>query len=512
MRATIETFHSTQPQIMMLNTKHKIIKCRKHNSLKKPYIRIKVPPPTQMTNKWYLQKDMADIPLALTMASAMSLDRFYMSSTAQSTTIGFSSLNDNIFDFYNYEINYTEGYIPKTQKYLWTLKDTTTTDYQNALVKNLIYLGLSKEMNPGKTIDQATAGKTSIDEVWSTYFGDKNNWGNIFLPPYLNKKVPILTSTKSPTELKQVYTSGWNKDSTKIGIYLTELTLPLIVECRYNPNNDNGENDVFLVKITNPDKISYHVPEDPKLKTGPYPLWISVWGFIDFEKKLIGNNVDTDYQLVIKSPHITPSQHYYIPVDQELLTGISKYRPKDSQPTIYDQLHWHPKVGFQLSSINSIGSTGPGTIKLPPNVSAEGRMQYCFYFKLGSCAAPMQDIENPDELSKISMPNNQLQTTSLQSPTYPIEYYLYPFDQRRDILTKRAAERIKKDFGTEKTLSKITGRNLLDPETLPPSQDDSSEEETEKETLLQLLHQQRLKQQLFRDRILQLIQQSPNTE
>nr|UGV42370.1 MAG: ORF1 [TTV-like mini virus] len=513
MRATVETFHSTQPQIMLMNARHKLVKCRKNNHFRKPYTKVKIPPPTQMTNKWYLQKDFADIPLCLTMASAMSLDRFYLSSTAQSTTIGFTSLNDNIFDFYNYEINYTEGYIPRDKKYMWTLS-TQTTNYQQEAIKKLIYLGQSKEWTRGQDISSAMTTTNDFATAWSNYFQSKTKWGNIFDPQYLNKRQIILTSIKSPSELKATYSSDsqWTTGDTKIGVHLTELTLPMVLECRYNPYSDTGNNTVFLVKITAPEKISYHVPDDIKLKTEPYPLWISVWGFTDFEKKLIGPQIDTDYQVVIKSGHITPSQHWYIPIDQEFLEGRSKYRPKDTAPIVPDQLHWHPKTSFQMSSLNNIGSSGPGTIKLPKNISAEAHAHYTFYFKVGSCAAPIQDIENPDELSRISIPNNILQPTSLQNPEYPIEYYLYPFDQRRHIITNKAAKRMQKEYETEKTLSTFTGHNLLDPETLQTAQDSSSEEETEKETLLQLLHQQRVKQQQFRDRILRLLTQTTSTE
>ncbi len=35
-----------------------------------------------------------------------------------------------------------------------------------------------------------------------------------------------------------------------------------------------------------------------------------------------------------------------------------------------------------MSSLNNIGSSGPGTIKLPKNISAEAHAHYTFYFKV----------------------------------------------------------------------------------------------------------------------------------
>ncbi len=37
MQASLETYQGTQPTIQLLNNKHKIMTCKKHNSNKKPY-------------------------------------------------------------------------------------------------------------------------------------------------------------------------------------------------------------------------------------------------------------------------------------------------------------------------------------------------------------------------------------------------------------------------------------------------------------------------------------------
>ena len=51
-----------------------------------------------MKSKWYFQQDLADKPLCMLMTSAMSLDRMYQNSTSISTTVGFKTINTEIFN------------------------------------------------------------------------------------------------------------------------------------------------------------------------------------------------------------------------------------------------------------------------------------------------------------------------------------------------------------------------------------------------------------------------------
>lgn len=506
MIANLDTFNSAQPSIMRLNNRHIILPCKKHNNYRKSYKTIKIPPPAQMTNKWYLQKDLATQPLVMLMASATSLDRFYASSTAQSTTIGFTSLNTNIFNYYNYKIPGTTGYYPKPEKYLFSTK-TKLTDYSKTQLGNLVYLGNTKELTLGKSVmeSQPQNGTETFTDKWKKYIQQTSDWGNPFHPDYLNLNFPLLVSTLSPTTLITKYTNP--QSTTEIGEWITESTLTPLIECRYNPHADNGDNLIFLVPITKQERTEIHLPTDPKMRSNTFPLWLSVWGYLDWERSVLGHTIDTDYQVIIYSKHITPTLEWYIPLDDEFTSGISKYRPPKTSPTVFDQLHWHPKVSFQVSELNNIATAGPGTVKLPKNISAEAHTLYTFYFKLGSCGAPMQEIENPDNIATFNT-NNLLPTTSLQSPTYPIEHYLYSFDQRREQITEKAAKRMQKHFGTEKTFSTFTGAASLHPQIQEATSPETSDEETEETTLLQLLEQQRQRQQKFKLRILQLIQNS----
>ncbi len=264
-----------------------------------------------------------------------------------------------------------------------------------------------------------------------------------------------------------------------------------------------------MTSITKHEQTPWQLPTDPKLNGNTLPLWLSTWGFVDWEKNAIGYNIDTDYVCIIVSHHIKPAMGWYLPLDEDFLQGRSKYQPVNTQPNIYDKQHWHPKVTMQLTSLNSICSSGPGTIKLPKQISAEAHAKCTFYFKLGGCGPTTQTIDNPKTQPIFPTPNNLLQQPSLQSPAIPFETYLYSFDKRRDFFTKRAIERLQKYSSLKETVSSFTDSNKLHPiyskDQETPTTD--SEEETEEKTLLLQLQQQRNKQQQFRERILQLLHQ-----
>lgn len=513
LKANLQTYQSTQPTILQKNKRRKIVKCRQNSSTKKPYTIVKIRPPAQLTNKWWFQKDLANIPLFLTMCSSCSLDRWYSNSNSISTTVGFTSLNTELFENHNWERQRNSGYRPSNNKWLYSLRNGQT-DITQEPIKNLILLGNSKEYQTGKIIDQATG--TTFENKWDSYFQSQTLWGNPFEPKYLTKEVPLLITNLSPEQLKTHYkqqdpTKGQLTGNEKIGQgTITETTKNPTIECRYNPYNDKGDNHIFITPITDDNEQPWALPQQQKFQTEGYPLWLGLHGFIDWEKVLNAPvNIETDYICALVSSYISPPLAYYVPIDQELLDGRSKYRPKDTYPAIFDQLHWHPKIGFQLSSLNNIVACGPGMLKLPPQVSAEAHAKYTLYFKIGGCTPPMQEIEDPEKQPTYPTPNNIISPTSLQSPEYPIEYYLYKFDERRGQITKTAATRLKKIQPTKTTLSTITGPNYFNPPISPQETETSetSDEETQTQTLQQLLKLQLRKQQHFQRRILALLQQ-----
>ncbi len=443
------------------------------------------------------------------MCAGTSLDRWYAASNSISTSIGFSGLNTEYFQYHNYEKETTSGYKPKENTWLYSFQQGTTTlpAITDIKTENLIFLGLTTGFSPGSTIRDTPPSGQGTDNwkqkktAWSTSPG---YWGNIFIPLYLTKTGPVLESSKSPQQIASDDT--YSQDSKLKASDFKYVNTPFIIKYRYNPYDDKGDNNHLYVVSNNDQMINWNEPVDPAFETENLPLWLLTFGFIDWLKLQFKTiPIETQKIIVIHTTYIDPPKNPIVPLDDDFLNGRSPFRPRDSI-TPSDRENWHPKVAFQQQTVNEIAACGPGTLKLPPNVSAEAHMKCIFYFKLGGCAQPQKNIEDPKDQPSFPTPNNFLQKPSLQSPAQAFESFIYNFDWRRDYLTKAATDRIKKYCLTEKTLSEIAGPDpfLPTPQEAAPSQD-SSESEEEKETLQLLIQQHRAKQQKFRNRILRLL-------
>ncbi len=504
--ASEQLFNSSQPSILLLNKSKKIVKCRNKNHYRKPYKVVKIRPPTLMTNQWYFQRELLDIPLVMIITSAMSLDRFYSSSNSISSTMGFTCLNTDFFQYHNFKDKGTYPYRPNDEHYLFTIPQHIT--YDQAQMKDLILLGNTLDMTQGQPIGQ---NQTEID----TYFTSRNKWGNPFYPSILTQELSPIIVTKSENlqTLKAHIKANWGTNGNKpikSASFVTTSKNPLIY-CRYNPQNDVSKNAIFLTNITT-DKTKWHEPEVEKLVNKGLPLWLLMFGWTDWLKKSeAAQKPDTDYVLGIVSEHIIPHfthTFYYVPVDFNFLHGKSPYEDQEGAVKDYDLENWHPKLNFQQETISRIINTGPATIKLPDKTTAEAHMKYCFYFKLGGCPPPMDNVCDPQKQPMYPKPGNLLLRPLLQNPEMPPEYYLYNWDERRGHLTERAAKRLKKDSDFKDTFFKSTGQTSLTARAPTPqtsSTEDSEEEEKSEETLqLQLRHQHR-RQRKLRQRIYELL-------
>lgn len=510
MKPNLQTYNSSHPHILQLSHNRKIIPCIKDRPKKRPYTTLRIKPRSEMTNKWYFQNEMNDIPLLIMQASAMSLDRMFASSTSKSFTIGFKTLDTQMFQFHNWKTTSTQGYSPKEGIWLWALANGEQ-NLRDEPIKNLIFLGDTTTYKKGKPVsDLLTAANNHLGKAFATYIETSGHWGNPFEPTYLTQEVTVLTTNQSPLTLKTKWIgiSDPNKTLGEDSSLFSTPVNPFITECRYNPYTDNGNNHIWLENINTREQHNWRQPTDPKLQGSPLPLWISTFGFIDWEKNILKEATDLDYVLIIVSDHINPKRGFYLPIDEDFLHGKTPYHP-EPPPIISDQKFWSPKVKMQTNTINLIGSCGPSTIKLSDNQSAEAHCRCTFYFKLGGCAPQTHTIADPKQQPVYPNPNNFYLQPSLQNPAHTPESFLYNWDYRRGQLTKTAIERMLTYSPIKESYASITDSNLLH-QTQRQEETSSSEDEekTQTQTLLQLLQKQRHRQQQLRDRIFHLLTQA----
>nr|UGV38525.1 MAG: ORF1 [TTV-like mini virus] len=499
MTATEKLYQSTQPSILMLNRKKKIVTCDDGKRNKKEYKVVKIRPPAMLENKWYFQKDLAPIPLVMFLTSAASLSRFYLGARAESNTMGFTSLNTDFFQFHNFKSpSLTTGYRPNSEFYIYTYRGNYT-DVKDIPWGDLIYLGNSKDYQGGHSINQMSG-----EHKFRQYFSKITNWGNIFYGPNFSADRILVTKIQTPAILAQM-----TDDKLTEKIRDMQFTSqPLTWDCRYNPEADISHNAIFISPITEVNPTPWQQPHEDRLITEGLPLWLLLHGWTDYHAK--ANDIQrlmTDNIVAIISDYIEPYRHtYYVPLDKDFLNGQSPYQNQHRKD--YDEQYWHPKLNFQQRSLNEIVNVGPAAPKLPPDTSTEAHVTYTFYFKLGGCPPPMDDVCDPATRGKYPTPSNILSTTLLQNPQTPIEYYLSRFDERRGQLTATAAKRIKKDYDSKDTMFQPTGQASTEVplrEIETPSDETSEEEKDPQEIQLNIKRQRKLQRKL-RHRLLELLQ------
>ncbi len=489
---------NAQPSAMLMYKQKIIVPSKKLSKNKKPYIKKFIKPPPQLENKWYFQRDFCKVGLVMLTTTAIDLDRFYLNPQSRSNSITLYCLNTTIFTNRNFQQTDlgTEVWSPKPNYYMYGLQN----GHQNIATtsrKYLTYLGQTQRLTPGIPI---------MDTTWNTYSQQNQrleNFGNPLHYNYLSGHSRIVVTTTKPSE----FLSDSNRN-TNIGTAATEMQQPIIVTCRYTPNKDNGiGNEIYLLKNTRKE-TGWDAPTDTQLQINGYPLWLGLWGWPDWQKKIhIAQQQELNYILVFKTDKIDQKLPAYVPLDYNFTIGHSPYEP-DVPALPEDVAHWYPRMKYQNESINNICTTGPGVIKTK-TTSIEAHVYYKFLFKWGGCPKDLENMQDPCQQPVYPIPNNQPERLEIQDPKTPPEYELYSFDFKRDIITGPASKRLKKDFSSETSPFADSAMSAT-PVKAQETQESSTEEETETPILEQLQQQRKLQHKLKR-RIKQLINSNPHT-
>nr|UGV36171.1 MAG: ORF1 [TTV-like mini virus] len=513
LESNLGMYNTMQPSMHCMVQNKLLVPSRKTYPKRKPYFIKRIRPPTQLLNKWYFQSALSKTPLLMLRTTAMSMEHFYLSPNAKSSNITIPTLNTGLIKNRNFKNPPNDGYYASgygTQKvYLYTTRQEYQGNINNIQIQHLVFLGDSKNHVEGAAFSDIYPQSTEFTtnkQKWLTEH--KKHWGNPFYPTYIhpdNPDAPVFQSAKSyPTYINEMSTQ-----TTKA----TGLTqVEIIHKTRYNPHADYGQDTMCYFLPVTKDEQSWDPPDNEQLTNENLPLWLLVWGFPDFQKKLKKLlHIDEDYLLVIIQTHTRPIRNALVPISMSFINGYSPYENSFNK---LDQERWYPQFQYQQEIYNDICTSGPGTAKVPKNTNIEAKAKYCFYFKWGGDLPPMSIIEDPTEQPFYPVPSNKYAATSLQNPESRPERLLYTFDERRGTLTKKALKRITQDWET-KTTFVTDGSNLFsEPTPLQETEtsETSSSEEEETETLLRKLHKQRTKQRAIKQRILSLLQKSQKLE
>lgn len=265
---TYLTHADSSPSSMFLKKRKIVVPSINTRRKRKPYKKVFIPPPNQMYNRWYFQRDICKTPLLMLQTTAVSLDLPFCSPKCKSNNITLKALNPLIFRNLNFQtFPETSGYFPKYQTYehtndkhplwLWGTRNAYEEDTLTVRKSTIA----NKQLVPLCNTLNAQAGKPITN---TTYNNNKTNWGNPFYWHYLLEDTyKIYISLMSPAEANFLINGTYGDDKEYT---LTVPQGPLIYNIRYNPETDKGQkNKAYLISTSKtndtntPDNINLQI-------------------------------------------------------------------------------------------------------------------------------------------------------------------------------------------------------------------------------------------------------------
>lgn len=415
------THADSAPSRVLSRKHHIVIPSRKTQKNKKPYKKVNIKPPTQMQTHWYFSRDICKTPLVMLTTTAVSLTNPFCDPTAKNNNISLYVLNDKLFqkpNFQNFPL--TTGYSPKdlfdehhdlVPFYIYSTTSTTLPhEINKTTIKQL------RNLTPLTNTLNNQAGTPINGTNWEDA---KKNWGNPFYHDNLDEdSVTWILSDMLTLEAKELMKA--NAESTS-KFNLVQASGKPYLEVRYNPSKDTGaKNKAYLVNTSS--STSFKEPDNKNLIIEGLPLYIMLWGWTDFIKKIQETvDVDQNYLLVIQTDQFnTKDVNYFILIDEDFIQGYDPYtehKDNHNRPPIntYNNDHWFPKLLFQAQSINKICMSGPACPRMPYNHYMQAFCKYKFWFKWGGCPKKYQKF-----LILAYSQNGPLPITSLDDLKYRI--------------------------------------------------------------------------------------------
>nr|UGV38358.1 MAG: ORF1 [TTV-like mini virus] len=476
---TIHT-HADAAPFRMLQKKNKIVvPSRNTKKRNKPYKTVFVKPPSQMSNKWYFQKDICKTPLVMFTATAVSLTNPFADPRAKSNNVTIHCINPYLFQNPDFQHWGTTGYSPKmadanTPLYLYGSQiHNLTYDNLRQNKDTIIALTNTKDHTPGQPLTNSTI--SDISKLAGNPFHEDYTSGDMYV--YISKITPsemqnYLKNSQEPSQSHQSITSAGS----------------IIYTFRYNPDSDDGStNKQYIVSTSSGKKIEPPANENFILSGFPFPYML--WGWTDWIKKLGETpQFDTNKLVVLETKAFDDKTiPLFIPIDLTFIHGYDPYEPlEDKTHSInpYNAKNWFPRYEYQKKTINDICLSGPACPRPPWDHYLQAICRYKMYFKWGGCPKTLEKAYNPCLQSKWPTPDNLYGRPTVQNPNIFPQTELFSWDWESDYVTKSAIERIRRYTEIDPKMFSIPEIKNNPPAIQKTQQ--TEEEEEEKKLKLQL--------------------------
>uniref|UniRef100_A0AAU7B8U3 Capsid protein n=1 Tax=Samektorquevirus hominid16 TaxID=3160822 RepID=A0AAU7B8U3_9VIRU len=464
------SYPSCHPLRLLLQKKKIIVHSLKSKPKGKMYVKKHIRPPKLMTSRWFFMEDLADTPLFMLQAAATSLNEPYLKNNTDNNCTGINILNPSVFTGVGFRAT---TFTTKKTIYYW---DKTTQKMKR--IQNLTY--------------------NSASWFWSPYLTGAT-------PVYYNKSNPQKTETEVSQTTDPALSLDWQK-------------IPLIQQLRYQPNRDTGKNNVIFIEsiVT----TTLDIPSNENYKLENLPLYLLVYGFVDYMVKLHKtDNIYDNWSIGIKSPFVQgfdfnfDTSQPFVPISTWFLNGKGEY---GSPVVLASQSHWTPTTRRQLSVLNDITMGSPYAAN-PPGKGFDFAVKYVSRFKWGGNIVQYKHIVDPSKQGTYPIPSDNFNTVQIKDPKgQAIKTQYHPWDYRRGMLTSKAIKRALKDTDVTECSSTDSEEptkkrrragepeiclqeDLYSAQVQESSEEDSCQEETPEQQLFYLRQQQqRMQWQLLK--------------
>nr|UGV37988.1 MAG: ORF1 [TTV-like mini virus] len=492
---------SYHPLRLLTHKRKKIVPSNQTQPHKrKPYKSIFIPPPKLFKNQWFFQQPFSDYSLLTFAVTACSLTNMQGSNSAANNNTELYILDTSVFTHPNFQYKTQThpqyGYQVSSNKYLWGLPNGHDKFTDNK-ISDCVYLGNTMLNQQGDRIGTQLINQTTMQNY------PYAEWGNPFHWTYLEGKSRTLITTEDPLTLGKTATTRKLKDTE-------ERTHPYYSTVRYNPYKDKGiGNRLYFLPTYDHSQSNWNATNDPDILFENYPLWLMCWGLQDIIKRMGKcRNIDEDWVCVIQSNYFDRNEPYYVPLSFDFVHGRGPYDtdPEDFQRD--DYTNWYPRWKYQKQAIENIIMTGPAVARGDNVKNIQATMKYNFFFKWGGTSSPQETVNDPTQQPVTPSPNNFNIINEITNPQTSITSEIYPWDFRRDFLTKSATERIKQS-PTDELLMLTDGKQTsTDLDLWKTETQEKTTQEKETQTLLQQLQQLQQYNQLLNQRLRNLEQLS----
>lgn len=399
------THMQCHPYLMLQHKHHKVILSKFSKPNGKLYKKIKIKPTKQSDNRWYFQKDFAPKTMLTITATALNVNYSYLQCCNENLQLNILYLDLKFYERGDWGLS--------TYPYQPYATSGTSKKYYAKSLKN----------QQGYTI--TVDGKDYNKSV---------NYQTGWFQPSLLQALKFYTSDTYSQVLQ---------DAVPINY------------CIYNPALDEGPgNKIFLHSLTHD---TYSVPQDIDLIITNVPLWLGLFGFVDWiiQKKtkdyLQSHCICLVSKALLYTPAATATQ-VIVPIDRSMQNGKTYF---DNEPTLTQKARWFPTIYNQLQTINDIVETGPFVPKLTNDRDStwELKCKYTFNFKWGGPQVTDPTVNDPEQQG-FTTTNTVTNTVQVCNPEkQKPETFIHEWDIRRGLIKESAFKRMYENLSTSTDVS-----------------------------------------------------------